>query len=258
MLDFFILINLFVLIPIIIYGIIIAFLNKKNAKNLQAPSKWWIYTLCGFIGTPIHEFSHFIFNLIFLHKIKEVALYRPIKSKKDGILGYVNFSYNPSSLYQNIGLFFTGIGPMIGGCTVLYLLLRFLLPNVFSSLQFTYIDNLNFIDILTKLWDSMCNNFKCLFTQYENKQNFALFMVLAFSISTHMHISTEDLKTATKGFVIIEILLFIISILLVAFGLTFVNSFILICSSYVISFLTIGLIFSVISLGASYIIYLLP
>ena len=28
------------------------------------------------------------------HKIKEISLYRPIKGKKDGVLGFVNFKYD--------------------------------------------------------------------------------------------------------------------------------------------------------------------
>ena len=256
MLNFFILVNLIILCPIIIYGIIIAFINKKNASNLKRSSKWWLYTALGFIGTPIHELSHLIFNLLFFHKITEVALYRPKKSKKDGVLGYVNFTYNQKSIYQNIGLFFSGIAPMIGGCAVLFLLMK-LLPDVFGALEYTTLDKLDIIDILLKLKNNMLININYIFTKYNSLQNLIIFIVLSFAISTHMHISTQDLKNATIGLIILEILFFVISIFLKIFNLNFLTNFLLIVASYMISFFTMGLIFSLISLGISYVIYLI-
>lgn len=258
MLNFFILTNLIILCPLIIYGIIISFINKKTSNNLHTQSKWWIYTLFGFIGTPIHELSHLIFNLIFFHKVKEVALYRPIKSKKDGVLGYVNFTYKESSLYQNIGLFFTGIGPMIGGCTVLFLLMKFLLPNIFNSFEFTRINNLGLQGILMSCKDNILVNLELIFTKYDSIQNLIIYLALAFAISTHMHISPPDLKIAVKGWIIIEILLVLISIVLGYFELTNFTNAVILVSSYMISFFTMGFIFSVLSLGISYLISLIP
>ena len=258
MFEFFILVNLTILLPIIIYGIILAFFNKKNVENLHTKKKWWIYTTLGIIGTPIHELSHLIFNLLFFHKVKEVALYRPIKSKKDGILGYVNFSYKENSLYQNIGLFFSGIGPMIGGCLVLVLLMKFLLPNVFLEWEYTEITDFNLTTILLNLKNNIIENLKLLFTHYSDWKKLLIFLILSFSISLHMNISIADLKSAIKGFAIIEILVFIISIMLGLFNLNFLGNSIIIISSYIISFFTIGLIFSLVSLGISYIISWLP
>lgn len=258
MLNFFVLVNLIILCPLVIYGIIIAFINKQNSKNLHTNSKWWIYTMFGFIGTPIHELSHLLFNLLFFHKVKEVQLYRPRKSRKDGILGFVNFSYKETSLYQNIGLFFSGIGPMIGGCAILYLLMKILLPDVFVVLEYTKIEQLNILDILLNLKNNMMTNLMYIFTKYNSMQNLTIFLVLAFSISTHMHISTADLKNAVKGFWLLEVIILIISILLEVFNLNFFTNIILIVASYMMSFLTMGLAFSLISLAISYVISFIP
>lgn len=258
MLNFFILVNVVILCPIVIYGIIIAFINKLNSKNLHTQSKWWIYTMCGFIGTPIHELSHLIFNLIFFHKVKEVQLYRPRKSRKDGILGYVNFSHNEKSLYQNVGLFFTGIGPMIGGCAVLYLLMVLLLPDAFHSLVYTKIESLDIIDILLNLKENMITNLTCIFTKYSSLQNLIIFLVLAFSISTHMHISPADLKTAIKGFWILEVIILLVSVVLGLIGDVSSANVVLMISSYMLSFLTMGLAFSLIALLISFLISLIP
>ncbi len=257
MFQFFVLFNLIILFPIVIYGIIISFVNKKNSENLQTPSKWWIYTLFGFIGTPIHEISHLIFNLIFFHKVKKVVLYRPREGRKDGTLGYVNFTYNEKSIYQNIGLFFTGIAPMIGGCAVVFLLEKLLLPEVFNNFEYIKIGSLNIIDILNNLKDGMIANIKCLFQNYSSLQNLIIFLALTFAISTHMSISIPDLKLAKKGWIMLEIIVLIISILMGCYNLTIYSNFLFYISSFMISFFTIGLIFSFIALGISYLIKLI-
>ena len=125
-LTFFIQINLYLLLPILIFGIIFHILNTKSSSNLMTIG-WGMYLLFAWIGTPIHELSHFLMCLLFGFKVSEVKLFRPFKGKKDGILGYVNYSYNPKNLYQKIGNFFVGIAPMIGGSIVIYILFRFLM-----------------------------------------------------------------------------------------------------------------------------------
>lgn len=256
MLEFFILFNLVILLPILIFGLIITKINNYVSSKLRTKSKWWLYTLCSSIGTPIHELSHLIFNLIFGHKIKSVALFRPIKSKKDGILGYVDFTYNPKSIYHNIGLFFSGIAPMIGGSIVLFLIMKFLLPEVFVSLEYFEINNLNIIEILNNIKYSVMSNMELIFKNYGKIENLIIFLVLAFSISTHMSISTEDLKSAMQGGIVVEVVIAVISVMLKAFGLAFLTQFLLLISSYLISFLLLGLIFSMISFVIAFVISL--
>lgn len=258
MFNLFLLVNLMILVPLVIFGIIISFIKKKVSKNLHTRSKWWIYTLCGFIGTPVHELSHLICNLLFLHKVTEVSLYRPIKSKKDGVLGFVTFTYKEKSLYQNIGLFFSGIAPMIGGSLVLFFLMKFMIPDAFNNFEFFQITKLNLQEILISLKYNVVNNFKAIFINYSDLKMLVLFCVLAFSISTHMSISVSDLTNAINGGIILEVILLICSILLKYYNLTSFIFVVQIVSSYLISFLIIGLIFSLMSLAVSYLISFIP
>ena len=85
---------------------------------------WKSQLLTGWLGTPIHELSHAVMCLLFLHRIKDVALFRP--NEKTGTLGYVHHEFNPRNLYHQIGNFFIGIAPVIGGCLVLYLIMPLL------------------------------------------------------------------------------------------------------------------------------------
>ena len=256
MLDFFILFNLVILLPILVFGVIISKVNKYVSEQLNTKSKWWIYMLGGAIGTPIHELSHLISNVIFGHKIEKVALFRPIKGKKDGILGYVHFSYNSNSIYQNIGLFVSGIAPMIGGSLALFALVKFLLPGVFVSLDYFEISNLYVFEILSNIKNSVCNNIHLLFTDYGKIENLIIFLVLAFSISSHMDISTADLKSALMGGIVLEVILIVVSVLLNIFNLIFFTEFALLISSYLISFFILGLIFSMISLVIAFVLSL--
>lgn len=254
MLEFFILFNLVILLPIIIFGLIISKINKYVSKKLYKKSKWGLYILTGVIGTPVHECSHLISDLIFGHKIKKVALFRPIASKKDGVLGFVDATYKTNSIYQNIGLFVSGIAPMIGGSLVLFLLLKLLLPGVFVSLDYFELNNLNILEILSNIKISVSNNIELLFTSYGKIENLIVFLILAFSISIHMNISSVDLKNAMMGGIVLEVILLVISIMLKAFNLMFLTKALLLISSYLISFFLLGLIFNIISLVITFVI----
>ncbi|MDV9567654.1 hypothetical protein RHI25_18695 [Clostridioides difficile] len=56
----------------------------------------------GAIGTFVHELSHLIMCLIFMHKINSVKFFRPIESKNDGILGYVSHSYKKKIIFIKV------------------------------------------------------------------------------------------------------------------------------------------------------------
>ena len=73
---------------IVLFGLIIAMLNKIFYRNLAGFGMLPCY-LTGFIGTPIHELSHALFCIIFGHRIHEIKLFQ---IGGDGTLGYVNHS----------------------------------------------------------------------------------------------------------------------------------------------------------------------
>ncbi len=81
----------------------------------------------GFLGIIIHEFGHFIFALIFSHKVNKVSLLnvRP-DDEDDNSLGSVSHSYNRHNLFHSVGNYFIGIAPIftctfsIGGLYLLF------------------------------------------------------------------------------------------------------------------------------------------
>ena len=98
------------------------FMRNRIARAIT--TKTFVYLTA--IGTVIHECGHAFFCLIFLFKIHEIKFFSP---SEDGTLGYVNFSYNRESIYQRIGLFFVGTGPVWFGLFILFLISRLLLPD---------------------------------------------------------------------------------------------------------------------------------
>lgn len=63
-------------------------------------------------GVIIHELSHYLVCKLFFIKVTEVRLF--IFDPTSQTLGYVNSSYQTSSLFQRIGETFSGIAPLFG------------------------------------------------------------------------------------------------------------------------------------------------
>ena len=105
-------------------------LIRRRAALLCGPHLYQWLTAPGIVA---HELGHALFCLLFGHRILAISLFRP---GSDGVLGYVKHSWDRGSLYQNIGNFFIGTGPLWFG-TALTVLLLWLLPGppLFTALE---------------------------------------------------------------------------------------------------------------------------
>ena len=74
------------------------------------------------LGTPIHELGHALFCVIFRHRITKIEFFKP--DPVSGTLGYVEHKWNRHNLWQVLGNFFIGVGPVILGCAVLFAVSR--------------------------------------------------------------------------------------------------------------------------------------
>ena len=103
-------------------------LFRISHTNVLVESIWKKgFLLTAWIGVPIHELGHAIMCVLFRHKIVATQFFPTDTSQ--GALGYVQHQYNHKSVYQRIGNFFIGIGPIISGITALILLMRYFVPN---------------------------------------------------------------------------------------------------------------------------------
>ena len=236
---------------IVVLGLLIALCRRAfcSIVGVHGPK---ILLITGVVGTPIHELSHALMCLIFGHKITEIKLYDP--DNETGTLGYVNHSFRPKNLYHQIGNFFIGIAPIVCGSGVLLLLMFLLIPEVCAGVMaelqtvslltnnladpYTYVEYLElFWNVLTELFD------------FANMADVRwwIFLVLALLISSHMELSLADIRGSLVGLLYIAGILLILDTILYLISLSAleaVTSALAYFSTYIISFLAISGIFS--------------
>lgn len=197
----------------IVFGFINELFNRLFIKLLGSKAtKFQIVT--GAIGTPVHECGHALFCLIFAHKITAIKLYDP--SPDNGVLGYVNHTFNPKNFYQVIGNFFIGIGPLILGTGVLTGLFALMVSGSFfeiSALPQTYLASGASGSAgwqMVYLGKSIGDVFAIVFS-LDNLGSiwWWLYFIIGCPIALHMNLSPADIKGSWKG------LLFTLAILIV-------------------------------------------
>lgn len=200
----------------IFIGIILEILRKNSIKNFLRSMGNTAIILTGIIGVPIHELSHAIVAILFGHKIVGMKLFQ--MPDYDGIMGYVRHIYNKRSIYQQIGNFFIGIAPMIGGSFIIILLMKLLMPDIYVNFMHRLIlEQQNIIINKTILKNILMSYYGLTKTIFALK-NFAnpyfyLFLFISICISSHISLSTEDIKSSLGGFLTIFIILFVLNIL---------------------------------------------
>ncbi len=199
---------------IIVFGLIIAALNRAWCRMLGSKGVFAMRAT-GVIGTPVHEIGHAIFCLIFGHKVNGIKLYSMDTST--GVLGYVNHSYNKKNVYQQIGNFFIGVGPIIFGSIVLTVLMLIMVPATFQKVFASLggINNLELGVFSEETYYGMITVFIKIFTaifSFENIKNWIwwIFIIISMSIATHMSLSKADVKGSILGFFVLLVLMFIV------------------------------------------------
>lgn len=247
-------------------GIILAFLMSFVAGNVEkfafrVLGRKLYLVLFGWLGTMVHELGHATMCILFRHKITEVKWFDP--DAKGGSLGHVYHSYHPNSVYQRIGNFFIGIGPVILGPIVIYFAARFLLgPQVVSSMPDVPINSAAFSSFgaLLALTESTFTGALAVLStiiSLENLTNwkFYLFMGITFSVGSSITLSWPDIKGAFRGFAALVIFILMFNLIAVFFS-DFINRYvILISASYSFFY---GIIFFTMILNLLALALLLP
>lgn len=206
------------------FGLILYFFARFTRTTFvkSIGEKFDIY-VTGWIGTPIHELGHAIFCIPFGHRIVEMKLFSP--NSANGSLGYVNHSYKPNNVWHKIGNFFIGFGPILFGSFVIFMLIKYLLPNneVILSIisnQKTDISSVSgFLQQFITIYSSGIQILSELFSMANLKTwQFWVFLYISLCISSHMELSPPDLKGVWSGLVAIIILLIVINSITVFFG----------------------------------------
>ena len=232
-------------------GFIISLINRFFYK-VTGYSKLAIYGT-GFIGTPIHEASHLVMCLVFFHKVNEVKFFQI--NDEDGVLGYVNHSWNPKNIYQQIGNYFIGVAPIVVGTLVIFLGMKWFLPATYNDINgyFQAIQVLGSkVTIFDYVFDMFGGMLSAMFMEMSIGWQWWVFMVLSICIALHMSLSGADLK---GSLVAIPLLLIIILAVNLVIGFIFggvYNSFLIMMNSaggFLICILMLSLVLSAICLA---------
>jgi hypothetical protein len=192
--------------PLFLIGFLL-YLVGKGTRNVFVSGGGSAFDsyFTGWLGTPVHEFGHAAFCVLFRHPIEKVRWYSP--RALDGNLGFVNHTYDPKSTYQQIGNFFIGVGPIVCGTVVIYALLGLLLPH-------TLPETLASGGIFDTGWQFL----KSLFSVENFKSwQFWVFFYLSLCITSHMSLSPADIKGGLRG--LVSFVLLLLGLNLVAQGI---------------------------------------
>lgn len=234
---------------VFLFGWLIALCNKRFYANFGSLSSAVCYAT-GFFGTPVHELSHALFCLIFGHKIAEIKLFQ---ISDDGTLGYVNHTYNKRNIYQRIGNFFIGIAPIIVISAILYLAAYLLLPSFTAEITgfVNSVSSKSFISVISGIGEIIASFFSLAVTW-----QWWVFLIVGILLSLHMTLSGADIKGALSGLVFVLAIFLIVDVVLALIGNGLLSEFtsgVLSVASYLICFLTMALVVSLIALSVSYI-----
>ncbi|XJZ27793.1 hypothetical protein ACF5W4_02815 [Bacillota bacterium Lsc_1132] len=254
-------VQLFYLLGVLIgSGLLLGYFEKLSNTLLVRAFGLKGLLLTAWLGTPIHELGHLLMCFLWGHRVTRVKLLR--LNSPDGVLGYVEHEYNRNSIYQRIGNFFIGLGPLFSGITALLLGMYLLVPQSFAAFQ-TQIQqrpvleklDLNGFSILEKAVTVIGKSF---FTIDNLLQpSFWLFLLFAISISSHMALSREDIHNSANGLTTIFFILFLFNVYA---KFTNINSDQVIgkiaeYNTYVLTFSSVAIFFSLLTLGFTFLIY---
>jgi hypothetical protein len=208
--------------PFLLIGLALHKLESASQTRLARRFGWKSVLWTGWLGTPIHEFSHAVLCLLFRHRIQRVALFEP--DPASGRLGYVSHSYDSRNVYQVVGNFFIGVAPFAGGALALYGLLWLFEPqaareamsadriapavaggDLFAAAKMLVSEILDLLSRLVTL-------------EHLGALPFWLFLYLVLCVGSHLAPSPADYKGAWSGGLLLLGLLLLFNVFQLAIG----------------------------------------
>lgn len=176
---------------------------------------WRAVLLTGWIGTPIHELSHVATCLVFMHEIEEVKLFSP--DPESGTLGLVRHRAPAGNPWAEMGRFFIGVAPLVGGALALHAVALWLLPDE-SLARLGAMGGVDGTSARIAFVHAYRAAVALLAPAHLASARFWLFLYLATCIGSHLAPSLGDLKGAARGAVTMLALLFIANLVAACFG----------------------------------------
>ncbi|MBN1145695.1 MAG: M50 family metallopeptidase [Anaerolineales bacterium] len=223
-------------------GLVLAFVMFYVSDILRRQTaalfgyNFWVYFTA--IGTVVHELGHALFAWIFGHKVIDIELFNP--DPYSGSLGSVSHLYNRRNIFQVIGNFFVGIGPILLGSLVIFLASRFLIgPHLFLPFSELSLDTstLSAFDSLLAFVEEVFNNALQVFSVLLNPDNYngwqlIVFLYITLAVGAHLKLSLQDLQSAWIGFIALLGLVFAFNFVTLWMGDVATRYIVLISQSY--------------------------
>ena len=204
------------ILQVVIVGIILGYIKQLSCTLLAKAGKYKVNGISSFIGTPIHEFGHYIMAKLFGFKVYNAKFF-PTKVKDNGdgtvTLGYVSWGAKKRRITNSIGMLLVGIGPFISGTLVIVLLTYLLEPKVIITVK-EGVKSLSMEAGFFEYFFSISNILvKALISQDIIDIKFLIYIILISMIAVHMTLSPPDVKTSGIGLIQVTIIIALISLI---------------------------------------------
>lgn len=210
------------LLPSLFLVVVLHFLSRQLLRKLAAVIGWERYlSFFGWLGIRVHELGHLIFSLLSLQLVSDVKLFmrRPPPGVPYGWVAHahVNSAYDR----LRIGSLFIGIGPILFGSILIFLMARLLVDaDIVASWRLPTFGLAAFgsIDGLSAWIADFTDAFWVLLSTLLARQDFGdwrlyAFLYVGFAIASAMTLSWSDIITAFMGFVALVFALFLANLL---------------------------------------------
>ena len=204
------------LAPFAVFAFVIHFLERLIQQRLAERFGWNSVLWTGWLGTPIHELSHALMCRVFHHRIDEIALFEP--DRQSGRLGFVRHSFQAGNWYQELGNFFIGIAPLMGGSAVLVTLLWLFFPGAIEG-AFVASKEAEINGPIEQLTAIISTAAEQIFAAKNwTTARFWLFVYFVLCVGGHMAPSPSDYKGASRGVIFVTAALIVFTVGLAASG----------------------------------------
>jgi len=204
------------LAPFAIFAFVIHLLERLIQRRLAERFGWNSVLWTGWLGTPIHELSHALMCHVFHHKIDEIALFEP--DQRSGRLGFVRHSFQSGNWYQELGNFFIGIAPLMGGSVVLTILLWLFFPDAIEG-AFAASEQAKLNGPAEQLMAIISTVAEVIFANKNwTTGRFWLFVYFVLCVGGHMAPSPSDYEGASRGIYLVGSLALVFTVGLAANG----------------------------------------
>lgn len=188
---------------VFVFGLLLQFVSHLTFRTLENAFGQRGSYFVAWLGTPVHELSHVLFALIFLHRVESVAFFEP--DPDTGTLGYVRHTWNKRNPWALLGNFFIGVGPLLIGGGVLFGLFYWLVPGSHDAWRtITHLDAARDFTAWQAYFavfkDSSLIMVQTLFTAANfGTWQFWVFLYLAVCVAANVRLSPADARGALSG-----------------------------------------------------------